>query len=371
MPAKAPPTPLCAFGSWRLGVHLDWWPSAKTRTPRSEISGCRACAKGLGNDGHAANGGSAAGSGEWCRVEPVARNLRPPAGRYNSTACPTLKPAVMSIFKTGGRISGRKRPFINSFCRKTNLFCPKPNLFCRKVNLFCRKPNLFCRKVNLFCRKTNLFCRKTNLFCRKTNLFCRKTNLFCLKTNLFCHGTNLFCRKANLFCLKTNLFCPIQHPISRRHGSAALPPDGRADLPASRGDTAKTWNAPCYHTAGCKGGRWFHSPCGYCLEARTGCPGFFFCGNRFPRTNQSPPGMARPGRQGIVWDHAFDKFFSLSSLKGGEGGVRRPRRFKFNAPHPNPLPVWRGEGVCRRRLDNSCQRHNPGILVDSPAHHLP
>jgi hypothetical protein len=48
------------------------------------------------------------------------------------------------------------------------------------------------------------------------------------------------------------------------------------------------------------------------LEARTGCPGFFFCGNRFPRTNQSPPGMARPGRQGIVWDHAFDKFFSLS-----------------------------------------------------------
>jgi len=350
VPAKAPPTPLCAFGSWRLGVHLDWWPSAKTRTPRSEISGCRACAKGLGNDGHAANGGSAAGSGEWCRVEPVARNLRPPAGRYNSTACPTLKPAVMSILKTGGRISGRKRPFINSFCRKTNLFCHKPNLFYRKVNLFCRKPNLFCLKTNLFCHGTNLFCRKVNLFCPKPNLFCRK---------------------ANLFCLKTNLFCPIQHPISRRHGSAALPPDGRADLPASRGDTAKTWNAPCYHTAGCKGGRWFHSPCGYCLEARTGCPGFFFCGNRFPRTNQSPPGMARPGRQGIVWDHAFDKFFSLSSLKGGEGGVRRPRRFKFNAPHPNPLPVWRGEGVCRRRLDNSCQRHNPGILVDSPAHHLP
>jgi len=46
------------------------------------------------------------------------------------------------------------------------------------------------------------------------------------------------------------------------------------------------------------------------------------------------------------------EFYSLSFPKGGEGRGEEAVTLQLKSAHPNPLPVWRGEGIIKVAITN-------------------
>jgi hypothetical protein len=67
------------------------------------------------------------------------------------------------------------------------------------------------------------------------------------------------------------------------------------------------------------------------------------------------------------WDYALDWYFSLSSLKGGEGRGEEAKTNSNALPlTPALSPFGRGEGVKAAAKLKAGQRHNPSFLAGRP-----
>ena len=73
--------------------------------------------------------------------------------------------------------------------------------------------------------------------------------------------------------------------------------------------------------------------------------------------------MNKSGEIGTFWrNYAFDKFSSLSSLKGGEGRGEEAKTDSNSTPlTPTLFPFGRGEGVEAAARLNACQIHSPAF----------